>query len=65
MPRSRDRKAPMRQMMLRLATLGVAGLALAGCSTLRPTQKAFAPDEYNQRHPIKISIGQLRLYFRV
>lgn len=32
-----------------------AGLALAGCSTLRPTQKAFAPDDYTQRHPIKLT----------
>lgn len=29
--------------------------ALAGCGSLRPTQKAFAPDEYDARHPIKIA----------
>lgn len=39
-----------------LAIAGIA-LALAGCSTLRPTQKAFAPDEYHLRHPIKIANG--------
>lgn len=31
------------------------GALLAGCSTLRPTQQAFAPDEYTLRHPIKIA----------
>jgi pilus assembly protein CpaD len=40
---------------LRLAAASAVGLALAGCSSLRPTQKAFAPDEYDQRHPIKIA----------
>jgi len=36
-------------------TMGALTLALAGCSTMRPTQKAFAPDEYDLRHPIKIA----------
>lgn len=37
--------------------LALAGSAmlLAGCSSMRPTQKAFAPDDYQQRHPIKIA----------
>ncbi|WP_284179437.1 CpaD family pilus assembly protein [Rhabdaerophilum sp. SD176] len=46
---------------LNLAVLGAAGLVLAGCSTLRPTQKAFAPDEYSVRHPIKIATSQTHL----
>ncbi|CAN1484729.1 COG5461 Type IV pili component [Rhabdaerophilaceae bacterium] len=37
------------------AVLGAA-LALTACaSSLRPTQKAFAPDEYDIRHPIKLA----------
>ncbi len=60
MPSLRDRKTPRhpliwRPLMRRLAVISMTGLALAGCSSLRPTQKAFAPDEYNQRHPIKIT----------
>ena len=35
--------------------LALSATALAGCSTLRPTQKAFAPDEYDQRHPIALT----------
>jgi pilus assembly protein CpaD len=35
--------------------LSAAALLLAGCSSMRPTQMAFAPDEYDQRHPIKIA----------
>lgn len=46
---------PVRKRLAPLMASLVAGLALAGCTTLRPTQKAFAPDEYEQRHPIKIS----------
>lgn len=34
--------------------IAATALALAGCSSLRPTQQAFAPDEYEQRHQIKI-----------
>lgn len=46
--RNRVRLAP-------LAVLALGALALSGCSTLRPTQKAFAPDEYDQRHPIRVA----------
>jgi pilus assembly protein CpaD len=49
--------SPATRTILRgLAIAGIA-LALAGCSSLRPTQKAFAPDEYHLRHPIKIADG--------
>jgi pilus assembly protein CpaD len=46
---------------LHLACLAAAGIGLAGCSTLRPTQKAFAPDEYHVRHPIKLATSQTHL----
>lgn len=36
----------------RLAVLALGAALLAGCSTLRPTQQAFAPDDYQKRHPI-------------
>ncbi|WP_166443640.1 CpaD family pilus assembly protein [Rhabdaerophilum calidifontis] len=41
--------------LVRVAGLAGLALALAGCSSLRPTQKAFAPDEYHLRHPIRIA----------
>lgn len=40
--------------LIRLAALAASAIALAGCSSLRPTQKAFAPDEYDRRHPIQL-----------
>ncbi len=46
---------------LSLAVLAAAGFGLAGCSTLRPTQKAFAPDEYSVRHPIRLASTQTHL----
>lgn len=46
--RNRVRLAP-------LAMLALGALALSGCSSMRPTQKAFAPDEYDQRHPIRVA----------
>lgn len=39
---------------LRALLLGVAIAGLAGCSNFRPTQQAFAPDEHDLRHPIRI-----------
>jgi pilus assembly protein CpaD len=36
----------------RMAALALGAAILGGCSTLRPTQQAFAPDEYQKRHPI-------------
>ena len=39
----------------RWVALALVGTALAGCSTMKPTQKAFAPDEYDVRHPIKLA----------
>ena len=50
-----DHKTAARSRILPLAVATLAGLALAGCSSLRPTQKAFAPDEYTARHPIRIA----------
>ena len=38
-----------------LAALAALSATLAGCMNVRPTQKAFAPDEYDARHPIKIA----------
>lgn len=55
LPLQEDRKAFRRPRLLPLAMVTLAGLTLAGCSSLRPTQKAFAPDEYTQRHPIRIA----------
>jgi pilus assembly protein CpaD len=47
---------------LRLSALVAIGLGLSACaSSLKPTQKAFAPDEYDQRHPIKITQGPQHL----
>lgn len=41
-------------------TLVLAGsVMLAGCSAgLRPTQQAFAPDDYRERHPIRLDQKQ-------
>lgn len=61
MPRSHERRVLTHKALTRIAVLATAGLALAGCSSLRPTQKAFAPDEYTQRHPIKIADSVLHL----
>lgn len=55
MPRSHRRTDSHLRASLPLATAVLAGLGLAGCSSLRPTQQAFAPDEYNMRHPIKLA----------
>jgi pilus assembly protein CpaD len=45
----------MRRPMLPLTVLVLGTLALAGCTNTRPTQKAFAPDDYRERHPIRIA----------
>ncbi|MCA0400946.1 MAG: CpaD family pilus assembly protein [Proteobacteria bacterium] len=37
------------------ALLIVPAVMLAGCANFRPTQQAFAPDEYEQRHPIRLT----------
>jgi pilus assembly protein CpaD len=55
MPRMHRRTVSPFRASLSLAGVMLAGLGLAGCSSLRPTQQAFAPDEYTQRHPIKIA----------
>jgi pilus assembly protein CpaD len=40
----------------RLVGLVAIAASLSGCaSMMRPTQKAFAPDEYDVRHPIRIA----------
>jgi pilus assembly protein CpaD len=54
-----DRK--IRRLARTAALLAISTLVLAGCSTLRPTQKAFAPDEYDQRHPIMLAQGMTHL----
>lgn len=41
----------------RLGGLLAAATLLAGCSTLRPTQEARAPDNYQERHPIVLTNG--------
>lgn len=39
-----------------LAGMALLGLSLSACAAqLKPTQKAFAPDEYDLRHPIKLT----------
>jgi pilus assembly protein CpaD len=54
-----DRK--IHGVVKRAAALALMTVLLAGCSTLRPTQKAFAPDEYDQRHPIMLAQGMTHL----
>lgn len=55
MPHPLDRKI-RNARHVRIAALALlAGTGLAGCTNLRPTQQAFAPDEYNVRHPIKLA----------
>lgn len=45
-----------------LAGVSLLGLGLAACaSSMKPTQKAFAPDEYDMRHPIKLAQGERHL----
>lgn len=39
----------------RFASIALTCVLLAGCSTFKPTQKAFAPDEYDLRHPIRLA----------
>ncbi|MGL5448318.1 MAG: CpaD family pilus assembly protein [Rhabdaerophilum sp.] len=47
---------------MRVTTLLALGLGLSACAgNLRPTQKAFAPDEYDQRHPIKLTQAERHL----
>lgn len=46
----------------RLTTLLILGIGLTACApALRPTQKAFAPDEYDMRHPIRLASGPQHL----
>ncbi len=45
-----------------LAGVALLGLGLSACaSAMKPTQKAFAPDEYDMRHPIKLAQGERHL----
>lgn len=47
---------------MRALTLLAVGLGLSACaSSLKPTQKAFAPDEHDIRHPIKLTQGERHL----
>jgi pilus assembly protein CpaD len=52
------RQSPMRQLLIRRIGAGsallVAGALLSGCANTRPTQRAFAPDDYRDRHPIRL-----------
>lgn len=48
--------------VMRIAALLAMGLGLSACaSSMKPTQKAFAPDEHDLRHPIKLMQGQRHL----
>lgn len=45
-----------------IAGIFLLGLGLSACaSAMKPTQKAFAPDEYDVRHPIKLVQGERHL----
>jgi pilus assembly protein CpaD len=57
MMRQDCRKKPsVRRPIMLGMTMALTALALSGCaSALKPTQKAFAPDEYDTRHPIRIA----------
>lgn len=47
---------------LRLTGILVLATGLSACaSSMKPTQKAFAPDEYDMRHPIKLAQGERHL----
>lgn len=53
--RTRAEKKSLRRVAM-LASLAAITLALGGCAgSMRPTHKAFAPDEYDARHPIRIA----------
>lgn len=39
---------------LRLSLMLLGTLAVAGCTNTRPTQQAFAPDDYRERHPLRL-----------
>lgn len=52
-----NRPLPTHRQAARLGLMAALALALAGCGSMRPTQKAFAPDEYQARHPIKLADG--------
>ena len=54
-------KAPISRLLRASAALAAA-LALTACaSSLKPTQKAFAPDEFDIRHPIMLVNGPQHL----
>lgn len=38
----------------RLTLMIAGGALLAGCANTRPTQRAFAPDDYRERHPLRL-----------
>jgi pilus assembly protein CpaD len=44
----------MRNSVSSLVLLLTSSVMLAGCSNTRPTQQAFAPDDYRDRHPIRL-----------
>ena len=44
----------MRNSFSSLVLLLTSGVVLAGCTNTRPTQRAFAPDDYRDRHPIRL-----------
>jgi pilus assembly protein CpaD len=44
-----------RHRLAMLVSLAAITLSLGACGSMRPTQKAFAPDEYDARHPIRIA----------
>jgi pilus assembly protein CpaD len=47
---------------VRVGLAALIGLGLSACAShLKPTQKAFAPDEFDIRHPIKLVNGEQHL----
>jgi pilus assembly protein CpaD len=44
----------MRITSPKFALLLTGGLLLSACSNTRPTQQAFAPDDFRDRHPIRL-----------
>ncbi|MCA0405822.1 MAG: CpaD family pilus assembly protein [Proteobacteria bacterium] len=44
----------MSSFPFRLTLIISSALAVAGCANTRPTQQAFAPDDYRERHPLRL-----------
>jgi pilus assembly protein CpaD len=61
--KSRISKVSMSLVRLRsIAGVALLGFGLSACaSSFKPAQKAFAPDEYDMRHPIKLADNERHL----